>query len=87
MNLHVASKVKSVDLLFDYLTPALPRRWTHFCVVYKEEGQSASVFQVINDNMILTQPYLGVLITFTGNTYMYSLGRYGDLQKGELDSA
>ena len=51
MNLHVASKVKSVDLLFDYLTPALPRRWTHFCVVYKEEGQSASVFQVINDNM------------------------------------
>ena len=36
---------------------------------------------------ILTQPYLGVLITFTGNTYIYWLGRYGDLQKGELDSA
>jgi len=38
-------KVKSVDLLFDYRTPALPRRWRHFCVVYKEEGQSATVFQ------------------------------------------
>ena len=38
--------MKSVDLLFDYLTPSLPRRWRHFCVVYKEEGQSASVFQV-----------------------------------------
>ena len=38
--------MKSVDLLFDYLTPSLPRRWRHFCVVYKEQGQSASVFQV-----------------------------------------
>ena len=38
--------MKSVDLLFDYGTPALPRRWRHFCVVYKEEGQSATVFQV-----------------------------------------
>ena len=42
----VQFKVKSVDLLFDYLTPALPRRWRHFCVVYDEEKQSASVFQV-----------------------------------------
>ena len=38
--------MKSVDLLFDYLTPSLPRRWRHFCVIYKEQGQSASVFQV-----------------------------------------
>ena len=42
--------MKSVDLLFDYLTPSLPHRWRHFCVVYKEEGQSASVFQVADDD-------------------------------------
>ena len=42
--------MKSVDLLFDYGTPALPRRWRHFCVVYKEEGQSATVFQVKDGN-------------------------------------
>ena len=45
-NTIVQFKVKSVDLLFDYLAPALPRRWRHFCVVYDEEKQSASVFQV-----------------------------------------
>jgi len=38
-------KIKSVDLLFDFRTPALPRRWRHFCVVYKEAGQSATVYQ------------------------------------------
>ena len=50
MSQYKPPKIKSVDLLFDFRTPALPRRWRHFCVVYKEEGQSATVYQVIDGN-------------------------------------
>ena len=38
-------RVKSVDLLFDYLEPLAPRRWRHFCLVYREEGQAIAVYQ------------------------------------------
>ena len=50
MSQYKPPKIKSVDLLFDFRTPALPRRWRHFCVVYKEAGQSATVYQVIDGN-------------------------------------
>lgn len=37
-------KLKNIDLLFDYLTPALPRRWRHFCTTYSAERQSVAVY-------------------------------------------
>merc|ERR1719431_10132 len=38
-------RVKSVDLLFDYLEPLVPRRWNHFCLVYREGEQAIAVYQ------------------------------------------
>ena len=37
-------KLKNVDLLFDYWIPALPGRWRHYCVVYREATQGLAVY-------------------------------------------
>ena len=36
--------LKIVDLLFDYNSPHVPGKWTHFCVAYDSSVQSVTIY-------------------------------------------
>ena len=51
--------LKTVDLLFDYLTPHIPDKWSHFCGVYDVSKERITVY--MNGQMVLDRSNITVL--------------------------